>query len=134
MEPPYFSARFRILALLTIFSFIAVLGINGFTSNDSSSKAKGSNQVEIKIDNKTQALQIISKQNINDRFFSLSLKNSSDKAITAFVVGFGRNQVTTEFIFDESRFIFPENIFTETYPLPSETPVPEFIIQAVVFD
>lgn len=134
MSKLFAPLRFRNLIIIILFLFAALLVIKGFSTNSSSITAKASNQVEIRISSKTQALQVISKQNISDRFFNLSVKNSSDKPITAFVMSFGRNKVTEEFIHDEGKFISPGNVYTKTYPLPTGTPAPEFIIQAVVFD
>ncbi|HYP28206.1 MAG TPA: hypothetical protein VE262_15935 [Blastocatellia bacterium] len=134
MGKDHFSTRLRTLALLTALSFTAILGIRGLTPDDSSTKAKGSAQAEVEIKNETESLQVVSKASVKDRFINLSLKNSSDKPITAFVVAFGRNKVTEEFIHDESKFVLPGNTCTKTYPLSPGTPTPEFRIRAVVFD
>lgn len=99
--------------------------------------SKTAQSANISVLNKTNAFQVISAQQVNDRL-SLSLKNNSAHTVTAFVITIGSElRITEDFVTSEipdKIGIKSQKTFEKTYPLPPTLRTAPVTLQAVLFE
>lgn len=115
-SPP--SLRVVVIALVSV--CVVVLGVGAARKSASGPRTRGNT---LQIQNKTRSFEVIRtpeimQTEINDEGLELSLRNGSDKNITAFAVSVNRAISETDFVFSEledHRGIVPQSVYRNRF-------------------
>lgn len=120
--------------LSVVISFLVLTLLLTAPADKASSSSQKEELADIKMVNKTSGFLVASLNRIGANRLRLELRNTYDKAITAFRLSFGKVEVTDELSYNKKRIILPNAVFTDEYPIQPTSGDYRLTVLAVVFE